>query len=100
MDIHSPEIIMNYEDRDTYGMYRGSAAAGDGFDGGDLPAFHAGYGGDAGAGGLAVHVHGARATQGSAAAELGAGQAELVAQHPQQRGGRVGSQRRVAAVEL
>lgn len=30
MDIHYPEIIMSYEDRDTYGMYRGRTAAGDG----------------------------------------------------------------------
>ena len=35
--------------------------------------------------GLAVDMHGAGAAQGHAAAELGAGHAEHVAQHPQQR---------------
>src|SRR5262249_25168973 len=34
---------------------------------------------------LAVDVHGARAAGGDAAAELGAGKAELLAQHPEQR---------------
>jgi hypothetical protein len=42
-------------------------------------------GGDAGADGLAILVHSARATQCHAAAELGPGQTEDVAQVPEQR---------------
>jgi hypothetical protein len=36
--------------------------------------------------GCAVDLHGAGAAQGHAAAELGAGQLQVAAQHPQQRG--------------
>ena len=45
---------------------------------------------DAGTHRLAVDTHGAGAAGGDAAAELGAGQVEHVAQHPQQGHGRVG----------
>src|SRR5262249_14332170 len=45
---------------------------------------------DARAHGVAVEVHGARTAQRLAAAVLGAGEAEQVAQHPQERHGLVG----------
>src|SRR5262249_20999763 len=47
---------------------------------------------------LAVDVHGARAALGDAAAELGAGEAELIAQDPEQRGVGVGVDRHRLAV--
>src|SRR5688572_33188016 len=56
------------------------------FDGGDLLAGHRGHRRAAGARRHAVDVDGARAALRDAAAELGARQPELIANHPQQRG--------------
>ncbi|MNR44492.1 hypothetical protein D3C85_1632430 [compost metagenome] len=56
----------------------------DRFDGGDLGPHHGADRHDAGAHRVAVHVHGAGTAQRHAAAELGTGHAEHVAQHPQQ----------------
>ena len=58
----------------------------DGLDGGDLAAAHRRDRRLAGAHRLPVHVHGTGAAQRHAAAVLGAGEAQLVAQGPQQRG--------------
>src|SRR5215467_11783841 len=58
----------------------------DSLDGHDLRVGHRGDRRGAGAHGLAVDVHGARAAEGHAAAELGARHPKLVAQRPQQRG--------------
>src|SRR5262245_6787954 len=57
----------------------------DRLDRGDRGAADAVDGGDAGADGDAVDMHGAGAAQRQAAAELGAGHAEHVAQHPEER---------------
>ena len=59
-------------------------AAGQALDGDDLLAVDVPHGRRAGAHGLVVDEHRAGAAQGLAAAELGAGEAEVVAQHPQQ----------------
>src|SRR5712671_3329475 len=56
----------------------------DGLDGDDLLSCHPRNGGDAGTGRSAIDVHRARAAKRGAAAELRAGHAEHVAQHPQQ----------------
>ena len=58
---------------------------GDGFDGGDRLAFGRGDGRDAGAHGGAIQVDGACAALRHAAAELGTGEIEQVADGPQQR---------------
>src|SRR3989449_11978 len=57
----------------------------DRFNGCDVSAGDGGNRRDAGAGGLAVEMDGAGAAQRHAAAELGAGQPDHVAQHPEQR---------------
>src|SRR5262249_37036273 len=61
------------------GMIAGGVEA---VDGGNLPAGGVGDGGDAGAHGLLVQEDRARATQGNATAEFGAGQSYLVAEKP------------------
>src|SRR5512138_265745 len=48
----------------------------------------------------AIEVHGARAAQRGAAAELGAGHADVVAQHPEDRCRRIGVDRDRFAIEL
>ncbi|MNC44349.1 hypothetical protein D3C75_932520 [compost metagenome] len=60
----------------------------DRLDGGHLAPDHAGHRGDAGAHHVAVHQHRTGAALGQAAAILGAGQPQVIADHPQQ--GRVG----------
>src|SRR5690348_15482624 len=63
------------------GMVAGRMQA---FDGGDLPARGIGEGRDAGTDRLLVHDHGARSAQRLAAAELGSGHSDFVANKPQQ----------------
>ena len=88
---------------DPGGVHGGAdavAAIGGGFDRGDLLALGRGDRRDAGADGLAVQVHGAGAAQRRAAAELGAGHAQRVAQGPEDGGGGVGVDRVLAAVDV
>ena len=61
---------------------------------------HRGHRRDAGAHRLAVHVHRASAAGGDTAAKFGAGEVELVAQHPQKRRGRVGISVGALAIDL
>lgn len=60
----------------------------DRLDGGDLTPHHTGHRGNAGAHHIAVHQHRTGAALGQAAAILGAGQPQVIADYPQQ--GRVG----------
>jgi hypothetical protein len=55
---------------------------------------------DAGADRIAVQVHGAGAAQGGAAAELGAGHVQVVAQRPQDGRGGIGVDLGVAPVDV
>jgi len=61
------------------------AVRADVFDGANVAAGSSLHSGDAGADGLAILMHGAGPTQRHAAAELGSGQSEDVAQVPEQR---------------
>lgn len=70
------------------------------FDGADVLPLHRRHRRNARAHRLAVHMHRARAAGGNAAAKFGAGQVELVAQHPQQGRGRVGVGVGALAVDL
>ena len=63
------------------GLQRRQFAVGEAFDGAHRAARNAGYGNQAGADRLAVEQDGAGAAVAGVAADLGAGQAELVAQH-------------------
>ena len=63
-------------------------------DGGDVLAVDIGQRGDAGPDRVPADMHGAGAAERRAAAEFGAGQADLVAQEPKQR------QRRIAVIAL
>src|SRR5262249_54618601 len=65
------------------------ASLGEALDGGDLLALHRANGQRAGTHRLAVHVHGACAALSYAAPVLGASQADLLPNHPQQRGVRI-----------
>src|SRR6195256_3064563 len=66
-------------------LYRMAAIGRQTLDGGHAPRADRVHRRDARADWLPIQVHGARTAQGHAAAELGAGQAQRVAQHPQQR---------------
>src|SRR2546421_1901333 len=71
--------------RDPRPLHRVRAVLGQAFDGGDALVGDGGDGQHASAGGRAVQVHRARAALRDAAAELGAREAECVAQHPEER---------------
>jgi len=68
--------------RALHGAARGRAQA---FDGSDLLALHRRHGRDARARRLTVDVHGTGAAQRHAAAELGAGELQMIADGPQER---------------
>src|SRR6266704_2746372 len=72
--------------RDPGALHRVRAVLGKAFDRGDALAGDRRHGQHAGARRNAVQVHGAGAALRDAAPELGAGESERVAQHPQQRG--------------
>src|SRR2546429_6660837 len=71
--------------RDPGALHRVSAVLGQAFDRGDALVGDRGDGQHAGARGHAVQMHGAGAALRDAAAELGAREAERVAQHPEER---------------
>src|SRR5262249_27863491 len=66
-------------------LERVQAARAEALDGGDGLRLDLAHGRDARAHGLAVDVHGARAAERHAAAVLRAGEAELLAEHPEER---------------
>ncbi len=66
-------------------LERVEAVRGQAFDGRDLRARDLADRRHAGSHRLAIEVHGARAAEGHAAAEFGAGEIELVAEHPEER---------------
>src|SRR5207247_990578 len=70
---------------DPRALHRVRAVLGQAFDRGDAFAGDGGHGQHAGAGGDAVQMDGAGAALGDAAAKLGAGEAEGVTQHPEER---------------